>query len=225
MAAISHGHDEHGHPEGVFHQFEDLAQQRESYIVGMWTFLVTEIMFFGALFLAYSVYRFKYQPYFYEAHRELSVMWGGINTFVLLISSFFMAMAVYSHQIKDKKKTLLWLTGVQACAATFLVIKIVCEWIPKMNHHLAPWGEFHWDKAGAPPEVARLFFNMYFGMTGFHGLHVVVGMIIIGALQYLIWKGAESVNDYIPTEMIGLYWHFVDIVWIFLFPLYYLMPK
>jgi cytochrome c oxidase subunit 3 len=224
MASVTHGH-EHEHHEEVFHQFEDLPQQRESYILGMWAFLVTEIMFFGVLFLAYMVYRWKYQPYFYEIHKELSILWGGVNTTVLLFSSFAMAMAVYSHQMKRKKPTLAWLTVVQLCAATFLVIKIAMEWIPKMHHHLVPWAGFEWTNPGAPPEVARLFFNMYFGMTGFHGLHVVVGMIIIGALQYLIWKDAESVRDYIPTEMIGLYWHFVDIVWIFLFPLYYLMPQ
>ena len=224
MATVSHGHD-HGHDDAVFHQFEDLPQQRESYVLGMWTFLVTEIMFFGALFLVYTVYRYKYQPYFFELHKELSVLFGGINTTVLLFSCFAMAMAVYNHQMKRKNPTLAWLTVVQICAAAFLFIKIYFEWMPKIQHHHAPWANFHWDGAGAPPEIARLFFNMYFGMTGFHGLHVVVGMGIIGALQYLIWKDAESVRDYIPTEMIGLYWHFVDIVWIFLFPLYYLMPQ
>jgi cytochrome c oxidase subunit III len=224
MASVAHGHG-HDHDDLVYHQFEDLPQQRECYVLGMWTFLVTEILFFGALFLAYTVYRYKYQPYFFEAHKELSILWGGINTTVLLFSSFAMAMAVYSHQIKQKWKTLGWLAIVQGCAATFLVIKIVFEWMPKMEHHLAPWGHFEWTTAGCPPEIARLFFNMYFGMTGFHGLHVVVGMIIIGALMYLIYFDKESVRDYIPTEMIGLYWHFVDIVWIFLFPLYYLMPQ
>ena len=225
MAAVSHGHDDHGHPEGVFHQFEDLAQQRESYIVGMWTFLVTEIMFFGALFLAYTVYRYRYQPYFFNLHQELEIIWGGTNTVVLLFSSFAMAMAVYSHQMKRKWHTLGWLTIVQGCAALFLFIKLWFEWRVKIQHGHVPW-DFHWtNTAAAPPEVARLFFDLYFGLTGFHGLHVLVGMIIIGALQYLIFTDKKSVRDYIPTEMIGLYWHFVDIVWIFLFPLFYLMPK
>ncbi len=224
MATVVHDHD-HDHDSLVLHQFEDLPQQRESYVLGMWTFLVTEIMFFAALFLAYSVYRYKYQPYFYEVHKELSVLWGGVNTTVLLFSSFAMAMAVYSHQMKRKKPTLAWLTVVQLCAAAFLFIKLALEWWPKYQHHHAPWANFQWTDPGAPPEIARLFFNLYFGMTGFHGLHVVIGMLIIGCLMWLIHTDAESVRDYIPTEMIGLYWHFVDIVWIFLFPLYYLMPQ
>ena len=117
----------HGHVEGedeVFHQYKDLAQQNESYIVGMWTFLVTEVMFFGGLFLAYSIYRWMYQEDFYKAHKELSIMWGGINTFVLLASSFSMAMAVYFAQLKRRREQLgaLFFTGL--CAAAFLVIKL-----------------------------------------------------------------------------------------------------
>jgi cytochrome c oxidase subunit 3 len=221
MSAAAHGHD---HDDLVFHQFEDLPQQRESYIVGMWAFLVTEVMFFGGLFLAYILYRMKYQPYFFEIHKELNIGLGGLNTVVLLFSSFAMAMAVYSHQMKRKKPTLGWLTVVQLCAAAFLFIKLVFEWSHKIHVGHVPWA-FQWNEPGVPPEIAKLFFSMYFGMTGLHGLHVLIGMIIIGALQYLIWKDAYSVKDYIPTEMIGLYWHFVDIVWIFLFPLFYLMPQ
>ncbi len=223
MAATTPAHD-HDHDDLVFHQYEDLAQQRDSYIVGMWAFLVTEIMMFGALFFTYTLYRMKYQPYFYELHKELSVQWGGLNTVVLLFSSFAMAMAVYSHQVQKKKNTLMWLTVVQVCAAAFLVIKLACEWSVKIAHHHVPW-DFQWHEKGVPPEIAKLFFSMYFAMTGLHGLHVLIGMICIGILQFLIWKDRYSVKDYIPTEMVGLYWHFVDIVWIFLFPLYYLMPQ
>lgn len=218
-------HAEH-HNDLVYHQFEDLEQQRESYVVGMWAFLVTEIMMFGALFLAYTLYRMKYQEQFFLLHKELSVLWGGVNTVVLLGSSFAMAMAVYSHQIKNKKMTLAWLTLVQLCAAAFLVIKLAIEWREKFEHGLLPLTSFHW--GGSPevkPEIAKLFFSMYFAMTGLHGAHVVIGMIVIGALMVMIKKDHHLVKDYIPTEMIGLYWHFVDIVWIFLYPLYYLMPR
>lgn len=214
------------HHDLVYHQYEDLEQQRESYIVGMWSFLVTEIMMFGALFLAYILYRMKYQEQFYLIHQQLDWKVGGINTVVLLFSSFAMAMAVYNHQVKKPKMVIGWLTLVQICAATFLVIKLAIEWRIKTEHHLVPWGVFEWHYTDAvSPEVAKLFFSLYFGMTGLHGFHVVVGMIVIGALQYMIWKKHPLVEDYIPTEMVGLYWHFVDIVWIFLYPLYYLMPK
>lgn len=228
MAMVQDTHGGHGHGHGdepLHHQFEDIHQQNETYVIGMWTFLVTEVMFFGALFLAYSLYRWKYQPDFYIAHKELSVFFGGLNTVVLLISSFFMAKAVYHAQRKEKRKQLNMLWLVQACAAAFLFIKVFFEWIPKWNHHLTPLN-FIWDKAEGTPEHAQLFFSLYFGMTGLHGIHILAGMIVIGALQYLVWKDAPSVKgDYIPTEMIGLYWHFVDIVWIFLFPLYYLLPR
>jgi cytochrome c oxidase subunit 3 len=223
MSAEAHGHGNHL----VYHQYEDLEQQRETYIVGMWAFLVTEIMMFGALFLAYMVYRMQYQEHFYEIHKQLSIPVGATNTVVLLVSSFAMAIAVYHHQMKNPKMVIRWLCLVQLCAATFLVIKIVCEWIPKANSHLTPfYGTFEWHYGGGvPPEIAKLFFSLYFAMTGLHGAHVVIGMIVIGALQYMIWKKHPLVEDYIPTEMVGLYWHFVDIVWIFLYPLYYLMPK
>lgn len=221
MAA--HAHDEHSL---VYHQYEDLEQQRDSYIVGMWSFLVTEIMMFGALFLAYMLYRMKYQDQFYMIHQQLSWEWGGVNTVVLLFSSFAMAMAVWCHQTKKMKQIQMWLTLVQVCALIFLIIKLAVEWRIKTEHHLVPWGQFEWHNGGGvQPEIAKLFFSLYFGMTGLHGFHVVVGMIVIGALQIMIWKKHPLVEDYIPTEMVGLYWHFVDIVWIFLYPLYYLMPK
>lgn len=209
----------------VYHQFEDLEQQRECYVVGMWAFLVTEVMMFGAMFLAYMYYRMKHQAAFFEAHQQLNPLPGGINTFVLLISSFAMAMAVYFHQNRNKKMTLAALTAVQGCAATFMVIKLAWEWREKIEHHLVPWGDFYYSGKAASPEVAHLFFNLYFGMTGLHGVHILIGMLIIGVLQLMIFKNHPLVDDYIPTELVGLYWHFVDIVWIFLFPLFYLMPK
>ncbi len=233
VGAVNH------HPEkaeGVFEQYETLEQQQESYIVGMWTFLVTEVMFFAVLFGCYIIYRWKYQPYFYEIHKSLNIVLGGTNTVVLLTSSFFMAMAVRSHMLKENKwKTLKWLAGVQACAFGFLVIK-TCEYSAKLGKQFLPmFGEAHyyfpndmfaWHNDLVPANIAKLFFSMYFGMTGLHGAHVIIGILSIAVLMVLIYKESHLVkNDYIPTELVGLYWHFVDLVWIFLFPLFYLMPK
>jgi cytochrome c oxidase subunit III len=209
----------------VYHQFEDLDQQRETYMIGMWAFLVTEIMFFGALFIAYIYYRMRYQPAFFELHEQLDWRWGGANTFILLVSSFAMALGVYFHQHRDKMKTLAMLSVVQVCALGFMVIKLGIEWPKKIDHHLVPWNDFYYKGEAASPEVAKLFFSLYFAMTGLHGLHVVIGMLMIGVLMLMIFRDHPLVDDYIPTEMLGLYWHFVDIVWIFLYPLFYLLPK
>jgi len=218
-----HGHGAH-HDDAVYHQFETYDQQTESYVVGMWCFLVTEIMFFGALFLVYTLYRWQFQKDFFAAHHELDVMMGGVNTMVLLTSSFTMALAVHYAQLKEtvKQQKMLFVTLV--CAFAFLVIKGF-EWKAKFEHHHVMGPNFQWNVPNTSPEHAQMFFSLYFGMTGLHAFHVIIGIGVIGALMYLTHKKAESVRDYIPTEMIGLYWHFVDIVWIFLFPLYYLMPQ
>ena len=225
MAAVAHGH---GHDEALHHQFEDIDQQNESYIVGMWSFLVTEIMFFGALFFTYTLYRWTYQLDWWKAHNTLNVALGGVNTFNLLLSSFFMVMAVYWAQMHNRKKVLLWLAAVQACAFVFLVIKFF-EYSAKFEHHLFPGINFTTDAShlqNANLNHAQLFFGLYFGMTGLHGVHVIVGILLIGALMWMWFKNNPLVTkDFVPTEMIGLYWHFVDLVWIFLFPLFYLMPS
>jgi cytochrome c oxidase subunit 3 len=210
--------------EGVFEQYEDLGQQRESYVVGMWTFLVTEVMFFGALFLAYALYRWQYQPAFYEVHKKLNVWMGGTNTVVLLFSSFTMALGVHFAMLKKRKQQLISLSITLLCAFTFLVIKYF-EYKEKIDHHLLPGSNFQWHDSWVPANVAQLFFVLYFFMTGLHGIHVVAGILVIGTLMYMTWRKYPQVEDYIPTEMVGLYWHFVDLVWIFLFPLYYLIPR
>lgn len=223
MAATAHHGNEHG-DDPVFHQFEDYQQQTESYIVGMWTFLVTEIMFFGALFLCYLLYRWKYQPDFYAAHQELEIAKGGLNTVILLFSSFTMALAVHFAQKKNKAKQLQMLGITLACAFGFLIVKAF-EWRAKFEHHLIPGPTFEWHGATGQPEYVQMFFSLYFGMTGLHAIHVIIGILVIGYLAYLTWKDHPLVPDYIPTELVGLYWHFVDIVWIFLFPLFYLLPE
>jgi len=213
----------------VYEQYEDIDQQQETYIVGMWAFLVTEVMMFGALFFVYSLYRWKFQEEFFIYHEHLRWDWAGLNTLNLLTSSFFMAKAVQSAQLNNSKKQRKFLWATFACGGLFLVIKAI-EWIPKFQTHLVPNNTFHWPPVDAPgmggsPEHARIFFSLYFTMTGLHGLHVVIGMIAIATLALMVKFKAKPITDYIPTEMVGLYWHFVDIAWIFLYPCYYLIPK
>ncbi|MBL8059212.1 MAG: cytochrome c oxidase subunit 3 [Chthonomonas sp.] len=209
----------------VYEQFEDLAQQQETYVIGMWAFLVTEVMFFGVMFMSYVVYRWKYQPYFYALHQELDWRIGGINTFILLLSSFSVALAVHFHQKKKKMQTLACLGFTNLCALAFLVIKMLFEYIPKWNHGHYPGPGFTWDNPNIPGNIAQLWYSLYFGTTGLHGLHVLIGIILFSVLMFMIAVDHPAITDYLPTEMLGLYWHFVDIVWIFLYPLYYLMPK
>lgn len=227
----SHTLEKHDGDE-VYFQFEDIDQQQETYIVGMWSFLVTEVMFFGAMFLIYTLYRWNYHIDFYIVHKSLSWMWGGINTFILLVSSFAIAAAVHFAMKKDKAKQLMWLWVTQICAVAFLAIKFSIEWPEKFSHGLIPDGAFQQNYTayalekgyGAMPDIARIFYSLYFTMTGLHALHIIIGIGIIGVLMYKIWKDDKIITDYIPTEMVGLYWHFVDLVWIFLFPLFYLIP-
>ncbi len=218
--------EEHHGP--LHHQFEDIEQQNESYILGMWSFLLTEVLFFGALFCTYTLYRWKYQDDFYAIHHMLDVVPGAINTTVLLFSSFTMVMAVRSAQLKENKKVIAFLGVTIACAFVFLGIKYM-EYSLKYQHHLVP-GYYFMPEVdslhGANPNAAQLFMGLYFAMTGLHAIHIIIGIIVLGALA-LMWqkKNPLVTEDYIPTELCGLYWHFVDLVWIFLFPLYYLIPK
>lgn len=226
--AVSEAHaDEHlaEHGEGPLHeQYEDIDQQNESYVVGMWTFLVTEVMFFGALFVTYVLYRWRYQSDFYVSHLQTDTLKGAINTTVLLTSSLSMALAVRAAMLKQRMNVLAGLGVTLVGAFTFLVIKYF-EYAEKFEHHHYP-GPLFTAPDGASRGGSQIFFSMYFGMTGLHGIHVVIGIISIGTLMYLWWKNRPIVTeDYIPTELVGLYWHFVDLVWIFLFPLYYLIPS
>lgn len=214
----------------VYEQYEDIDQQQETYIVGMWAFLVTEVMMFGALFLIYTLYRATFQGEFFVFHEELSWQLGGLNTMNLLLSSYWMAKAVQAAQLKKTKTQMRYLAGTMVCAFIFLFIKAL-EWIPKFQHNLVPNNSFHWPPhephgtGGGSPEHARIFYSLYFIMTGLHGLHVVIGIIAIGILMFMTKVKSKVITDYIPTEMVGLYWHFVDLVWIFLYPLFYLIPR
>lgn len=211
------------HAPEVYEQFEDIDQQQESYIVGMWSFLVTEVMFFGAMFLIYTVYRWKYQPDFYLAHQDLNITLGGINTTILLFSSFTVALAVhYAMKLKTKMQLrMLWITV--ACAVAFLFVKYF-EYAAKFAKGEFPGANFTY-KGEANPLRAEIFYSIYFAMTGLHAIHIIIGIIAIVALIVLVKIKSTLITDYVPTELVGLYWHFVDLVWIFLFPLMYLIPK
>jgi cytochrome c oxidase subunit 3 len=226
--------DEHGHEEHLYHQFENRAQQDESYVVGMWTFLVTEILFFGALFLVYALFRMKYPQVYSDAHEHLDWRLGALNTVVLLTSSLTMAMAVYEAQIGKRWRSIGYMLVTMFLAAAFLVIKLAFEWYPKWQHHLVPGPSFHYfsltpdGREIAPlvaPGKAELFFGLYFTLTGLHGIHVLIGILVMGVLCILLALNRPSVRYYMPIELAGLYWHFVDIVWIFLFPLFYLIGR
>jgi cytochrome c oxidase subunit 3 len=213
----------------VHHQFEDIEQQNESYIVGMWTFMVTEVMFFGGLFIAYILYRWHYQPDFYMAHHALDWKAGAVNTTLLLLSSFTMVLGVHFAQLRKTKLVVANLGATCLLALGFLLIKFILEWPAKFQHHLVPGPEFGTHPEylhGASPRAGELFYSLYFLMTGLHAIHIIIGILIIGALAGMWAKGKKIVTeDYIPTELVGLYWHFVDLVWIFLFPLFYLIPQ
>lgn len=225
--SVEVAHEAHGHHPVQHHQFEGMDQQNECYVVGMWTFLVTEIMFFGGLFLAYTIYRHGNPLLFEDAHRYLDEFKGGLNTVVLLSSSFTMAMGVYFAQKGDREKQLLCIAITFLCAVTFLVVKGF-EWSKEFSEGHLPGPGFRYiaEKGhDIPAAKAQLFFCLYFAMTGLHAIHVIIGMLIMSTLMYMIWARKPATKYYMPVEMTGLYWHFVDIVWIFLFPLFYLIPK
>ncbi len=210
------------HHAALAHHFEDMDQQRESATLGMWAFLVQEVLFFGGLFAVYTVYRTAYPAAFADGSHHLDVVLGGINTAVLIGSSLTMALAVYAGQAGSRKGIVIFLVLTMLLGGVFLGIKAV-EYAHKFHEHLVP-GAFFGPEGVYAPQL-ELFFSLYFAMTGMHALRMVIG---IGLMVWLIVKavrGRFSAEYYAPVEMVGLYWHFVDIVWIFLFPLLYLIGR
>jgi cytochrome c oxidase subunit III len=210
------------HPR-LQHHFESLEQQKEASVLGMWTFLVTEIMFFGGLFLVYTIYRAMYPQSFAVASRELDIAMGLINTVVLIGSSFTMAMGVRAAAVGRRRSTAVWLMLTVILGLAFLGVK-VAEYQHKFEHHLVPGAHF------APEHIseehrrgAEAYFSVYFAMTGLHATHMILGIPILLVLAVMAYRGAFSRSYSTPVEMFGLYWHFVDIIWIFLFPLLYLI--
>jgi len=202
------------------HHFSDAEQQRDSAKMGMWVFLVTEILLFGGLFVAYGIFRAWYPDMFYNAHKFLDVTLGSFNTVVLITSSLTMALAIRSMQINNKKQTMVYLTMTLLFAFVFLIVKYF-EYSHKIELGQLP-GTFYTFKGieGINPHI---FFGIYFAMTGLHAVHVILGMFVIGWVLHKTFRNEFSDHYYTPLEMSGLYWHLVDMIWIFLFPLLYLI--
>jgi cytochrome c oxidase subunit 3 len=240
-------------------QFDDLQQQYQTRVLGMWVFLVTEVMFFGGLFTAYMIYRASAPHTFALASRHLSLWWGGINTTVLLTSSFTMALAVYAAHHRSTKKLVGFLVATILLGTVFLGIKSY-EYYEKYRDHLMPVRGLPFEAAnlleeshpglenvepslpslsaetaivpvagegtpGFDPGKAQMFYGLYFAMTGLHFIHMAIGMGFLILFLYLAAKHRFTRGNYPPVEIMGLYWHFVDIIWIFLFPLLYLVDR
>jgi cytochrome c oxidase subunit III len=212
----------------VAHQFEDLEQQHETDTLGIWVFLVTELMFFGGLFASYAIYRSCYLPGFEAGSRALNVRLGAINTMVLLSSSFTMAMAVRCAQTAQRKALMVFLILTMLLGVLFLGIKgieyhgeYVDRVVPGIN--FAPQGELLERFSAAGLGHAQLFMCFYFLMTAVHAVHMIIGLGLMLVLLLRSRREAFSSQYYAPVEVTGLYWHFVDIIWIFLFPLLYLV--
>ena len=213
---------EAAHTSPLAHQFDNLDQQRDAATLGMWSFLITEILFFGGLFLTYTVYRTWYPDAFAAGSRELLIWAGATNTVVLITSSLTMALAVHAAQTGNRRLLVTFLLLTIALGTAFLGIKsfeYYTEWIehhvPGLNYSFEPAYYTH----------AQIFFSLYFVMTGLHALHMIIGIGVMLVMLWLSVSGVITPEYHSPIEISGLYWHFVDIVWIFLFPLLYLIGR
>jgi cytochrome c oxidase subunit 3 len=186
----------------------DPVTAREAATLGIWTFLATEVLLFGGLFTAYVVFRVKYPQLFFEGHLKLDRVLGAINTVVLIASSLTVALGIGAIRVGKVRLLKVFLALTILLAGVFLGIKYV-EYTEKFSHGLNPGTD--------------IFFSLYFMLTGLHGIHVLAGMCVLGGVLYLAGKGRFSESYYTPVEISGLYWHFVDLVWIYLFPLLYLV--
>ncbi len=207
-------------------QYRDMEQQRQTSTVGMWAFLITEIMFFGGLFISYLVYRLLHFQEFAAASKELSVVIGAVNTAVLIASSLTMALSVREAQLGRRKAVMILLTLTMLLGLTFLGLKGY-EWYDHISKHEAPGPTFHLEpeKVHGDPRSMELFFCYYFVMTGLHALHMIVGVGLVTWILLDTYRRHISAHYHNPVEIVGLYWHFVDIIWIYLFPLLYLVDR
>jgi cytochrome c oxidase subunit 3 len=219
---------EHAQQSGLAHQFENLEQQQETASLGIWIFLVTEIMFFGGLFASYTIYRYFYYSAFAEGSRILSVFWGSLNTGVLLTSSFTMALSVRSARLGKRQALMTFLILTMLLGTMFLGIKGI-EYHDKFVEHVVPGMDFA-PEGRVLAELtpgglghAQLYFIFYFAMTGVHAIHMIIGIGVLLVILYQAERGKITPQHFSHVEVAGLYWHFVDIVWIFLFPLLYLV--
>jgi len=215
VADVSH------HP-ALAHQFDSLGQQTEAATLGMWVFLVTEVLFFGGLFVTYAVYRSFYPAAFSAASHELDILLGGINTAVLITSSLTMALAVHAAQLGQRRLLMIFLVVTMVLGTVFLGIKAV-EYYHKFAEHHVPGATFQFEREHQ--RHAQIFFSLYFIMTGLHAIHMIIGIGVLLVMWIWAWRGTITREYAGPIEISGLYWHFVDIVWIFLFPLLYLIGR
>jgi cytochrome c oxidase subunit III len=208
------------HPPHLKHYFVSSQQQFDAAKLGMWLFLVTEILLFSGMFVAYAVYRSWHPEVFEIASTLLDWRMGALNTLVLLASSLTVALSIHYAQNDDRRRLVRYLLITLALAGVFLVVKYF-EYTHKFDLGIFPGG--HYAYAEMAEAYVPIFFSIYFVMTGIHGFHVLVGMGVIGWITYRAHRGHFSSEWYTPVELTGLYWHLVDIIWIFLFPLLYLI--
>lgn len=221
IAVVAHDDHHHHHPS-LAHHFDNLAQQKEAATLGMWVFLVTEVLFFGGLFLTYMLYRSWYPEAFAFSSHELDVTLGTINTAVLIGSSLTMALAVHAAQSGERKLLMMFLVATMVLGVVFLGIKSV-EYLEKFHEGHIPGPAFRFEAEYF--RHAQIFFSLYFIMTGLHAIHMIIGLGIMTWMLVWAWNGTITADYASPIEISGLYWHFVDIVWIFLFPLLYLIGR
>ena len=210
------------HP-ALAHHFDDLTQQNEAATLGMWVFLATEVLFFGGLFLTYSIYRSWYPAAFAASSHSLDLTLGAINTAVLITSSLTMALGVHAATLGQRKTLMFFLLATMALGSVFLGIKAI-EYVQKFAEHHVPGPSFHFEEQPIARE-AQIFFSLYFVMTGLHAIHMIIGLAVMTWMLWWTWNGTITREYSSPIEISGLYWHFVDIVWIFLFPLLYLIGR
>jgi cytochrome c oxidase subunit 3 len=210
------------HQPALAHHFENLEQQKEAASLGMWLFLATEVLFFGGLFAVYSIYRSWYPEAFAAASHEMVVWAGTTNTVVLITSSLTMALAVHAAQMGERRVVMWFLAATMLLGLAFLGIKAF-EYYTEFAEHHVPGSGFMFEPMYA--RQAQIFFSLYFVMTGLHALHMIIGLGLMAVMFYWVWRGTITREYFSPIEVSGLYWHFVDIVWIFLFPLLYLIGR
>jgi cytochrome c oxidase subunit 3 len=241
-------HTERADRPELRHHFADEEQQRNAAALGMWWFLGTEIMFFGGMFCAYLIYRLKYFPEFAAASRSLDLKVGTLNTAVLICSSLTVAQAVRAAQMGKRMLQVKLLLATLFFGLVFLGVKAY-EWGNKYKEHHIPTFDFNakdlmrdnqhlfgLDKLQNDPHAlqireaeiqqhSQIFFALYFALTGMHAIHMIVGVGVFSVITWMAWKGRFTPEYHTPLEIAGLYWHFVDIVWIYLFPLLYLIDR
>ncbi len=208
------------------HHFESLDNQKDAASFGMWVFIAQEVMFFGGMFVAYAVYRNLYPHAFAAGSHHLNIPLGALNTAVLICSSLTMAMAVHAAAVGKRGQIVAFLVATILLGGVFLGIKGY-EYYDKFQHHLVPGAGFDASELhveGLDARAAQIYFSLYFGMTGLHALHMIIGIPIIAWIAVKAHRGRFGPEYHVPVELTGLYWHFVDIIWIFLFPLLYLIP-